>query len=334
MSQEFYLTSPFKGEVLAWVASNAADQIVSLVVQGSHGLSKEAFLVLTNDEVFFFKVKNGKPWVEKRILITNYSGMKVLIGTLQMSFENEDGKSELITIGLKRNQAREIQAIVWAKLKQVLDKKKTEEQTDNGSEGEVTTKGTYIGQFTPESGVQFYERSSSKYSDRKLSNLLQPGGSPIKVYSNVLECQSKIYKIDNYVTADVVFDGQTQVSRRPTLTRMGLLSPLPGSALLAGFALGKKETHDDREVRVVISHPDWSLSIRVKPSDLGPAKSLASRINSIADSKTRPGKNENSVNAVQQSDKVLKLKEVKILKDSGFLTPKEAEQMKKEIFEG
>jgi hypothetical protein len=334
MSQEFYLTSPLKDEVLAWVASNAAGQIITLVVQGSHGLSKEAFLVLTNHEILFFKVKNGKPWVEKRMLITNYTGMKVLIGTLQISFKNEDGKAEIVTIALKKNQAKEIQTIVWAKVKQELAKKKIEEQAGNGSEGEVTTKGTYIGQFTPESGVQFYERSSSKYSDRKLSNLLQPGGSPIKVYSNVLECQSKIYKIDNYVTVDVVFDGQTQVSRRPTLTRMGLLSPLPGSALLAGFALGKKETHDDREVRVVISHPDWSLSIRVKPSDLGPAKSLASRINSIADSITRTIKENNTVNTFEQSDKVSKLKEVKILKDSGFLTSKEAEQMKKEIFEG
>jgi hypothetical protein len=334
MSQEFYLTSSLKNEVLAWVQSNASDQIITLVVQGSHGLSKEAFLVLTNLEIFFFKVKNGKPWVEKRMLITNYTGMKVLIGTLQISFENEEGKAEIVTIALKRNQAKEIQTIVWAKVKQELAKKKTEDQTDNGSKEEVTIKGAYIGKFTPESGVQFYERSSSKYSDRKLSNLLQSGGSPIKVYSNALECQSKIYKIDNYVTADVIFDGQTQVSRRPTLTRMGLLSPLPGSALLAGFALGKKETHDDREVRVVISHPDWSLSIRVKPSDLGPAKSLASRINSIADSITRTIKDDNTVNAFEQSDKVSKLKEVKILKDSGFLTSQEAEQMKKEIFEG
>jgi hypothetical protein len=268
------------------------------------------------------------------MLITNYTGMKVLIGTLQISFENEEGKAEIVAIALKRNQAKEIQTIVWAKVKQELDMNNIEEQAGIGSEGKVNAKGTYIGQFTPESGVQFYERSSSKYSDRKLSNLLQPGGSPIKVYANVLECQSKIYKIDNYVAADVVFDGQTQVSRRPTLTRMGLLSPLPGSALLAGFALGKKETHDDREVRVVISHPDWSLSIRVKPSDLGPAKSLASRINSIADSMTRTTKADNTANNFEQSDKVSKLKEVKILQDSGFLTPQEAEQMKKEIFEG
>jgi len=35
----------------------------------------------------------------------------------------------------------------------------------------------------------------------------------------------------------VYLDGQTQVVQRPTLTRMALLSPLPGSAIIAGMAL-------------------------------------------------------------------------------------------------
>ena len=153
------------------------------------------------------------------------------------------------------------------------------------------------------------------------------------VYTKSLECNGQIYQIDHLVTADVVFDGQTQVSRRPTLTRMGLLAPLPGSALIAGFALGKKETHDNREVHVVITHPNWSLSIRVRPQDLGPAKSLASRINSIADSMSPAIKNENSNSASSPSDKVSKLKEVKDLQDSGFITAQEAEQMKKEILQ-
>ena len=44
-------------------------------------------------------------------------------------------------------------------------------------------------------------------------------------------------------------------------------------------------------------------------------------------------KNENSNSASSPSDKVSKLKEVKDLQDSGFITAQEAEQMKKEILQ-
>lgn len=329
MQKEFDLDSPFKGKLISLLAENASEQVIKVIAQGSHGLSKEAFLVLTDQEMFFLKVRKNELHIEERRPLLNYSGASVMMGTLQITFKDDLGKSKIISIALNKGRAKEIQALISDVFLEFTKKKSTELELEEGA----IEKGTYIGGFTPESGIQFYERSSSKYSDRKLGKLLQGGGSPIMVYTKSLECNGQIYQIDHLVTADVVFDGQTQVSRRPTLTRMGLLAPLPGSALIAGFALGKKETHDNREVHVVITHPNWSLSIRVRPQDLGPAKSLASRINSIADSMSPAIKNENSNSASSPSDKVSKLKEVKDLQDSGFITAQEAEQMKKEILQ-
>lgn len=329
MQKEFDLDSPFKGKLISLLAENASEQVIRVIAQGSHGLSKEAFLVLTDQEMFFLKVRKNELHIEERKPLLNYSGASVMMGTLQITFKDDLGKSKIISIALNKGRAKEIQVLISDVFLEFTKKKSTELELEEGA----IEKGTYIGGFTPESGIQFYERSSSKYSDRKLGKLLQGGGSPIMVYTKSLECNGQIYQIDHLVTADVVFDGQTQVSRRPTLTRMGLLAPLPGSALIAGFALGKKETHDNREVHVVITHPNWSLSIRVRPQDLGPAKSLASRINSIADSMSPAIKNENSNSASSPSDKVSKLKEVKDLQDSGFITAQEAEQMKKEILQ-
>ena len=329
MQKEFDLDSPFKGKLISLLAENASEQVIRVIAQGSHGLSKEAFLVLTDQEMFFLKVRKNELHIEERKPLLNYSGASVMMGTLQITFKDDLGKSKIISIALNKGRAKEIQTLISEVFLEFTKKKSTELELEEGA----IEKGTYIGGFTPESGIQFYERSSSKYSDRKLGKLLQGGGSPIMVYTKSLECNGQIYQIDHLVTADVVFDGQTQVSRRPTLTRMGLLAPLPGSALIAGFALGKKETHDNREVHVVITHPNWSLSIRVRPQDLGPAKSLASRINSIADSMSPAIKNENSNSASSPSDKVSKLKEVKDLQDSGFITAQEAEQMKKEILQ-
>ena len=332
MSQEFDVTSTLKNQILPWFSTNASEQTIKFIVQGSHGFSKEVFLVLTNLEIFFFKGKKGDLQLERRSPLSNYAGAGVMMGTLQITFKDSIGKSEIISIALEKGRAKEIQSLISAEHLEFA-KKKALEIVDSEPDHEVVDTGTYIGVFTPETGVQFYERSSSKYSDRKLGKLFQGGGKPIKVYTKVLESETRIYKLDHLVSADVVFDGQSQVSRRPTLTRMGILSPLPGSALIAGFALGKKETHDNREVHVVISHPDWSLSVRVKPQDLGQAKSLASRINAIADSLTPSNQPQNSTIATSAGDRISKLKDIKELQDSGFLSAEDAEKMKRDLLE-
>ena len=331
MFKEFDVTSAAKEKVLDWLKLNLNDQEILLLAQGSIGFTKEVFLAVSTKEVLVVKLKKEEIKVEHYDL-AQYAGSKVSMGALQVTFKDDNSKSSQLAIALSKVSISEVQneiSTAYANLSKALASQIRNEQ----SEIEALDKGTYIGGFTPESGVEFYERSSSKYGDRKLSKLFQSGGKTINVYSKVLECDGQFYVLDHQVSADVVFDGQTQVSRRPTLTRMGLLSPLPGSALIAGFALAKKETHDNREVHVVVAHPNWSLSIRVKPKDLGQAKALATRINAIADSMSPAVKVDSDKPSDVPGSKIQKLQEIKSLLDSGFITQEESDRMKKEILD-
>ena len=331
MFKEFNVTSAVKEQALEWLKANASNQELILLAQGSIGFTKEVLLAVSTKEVFVVKSKKGNCNID-RYNLAQYAGSKVSMGALQVTFKDDKGKSTFLAIALSKESISEVQneiSAAYVNLSKALASQIQSEQ----SEIEALDKGTYIGGFTPESGVEFYERSSSKYGDRKLSKLFQSGGKTINVYSKVLECDGQFYVLDHQVSADVVFDGQTQVSRRPTLTRMGLLSPLPGSALIAGFALAKKETHDNREVHVVVAHPNWSLSIRVKPKDLGQAKALATRINAIADSLSPQVKVDSEKPSDTPGNKIQKLQEIKFLLDSGFITQEESDRMKKEILD-
>jgi hypothetical protein len=311
--------------------ANAPDQELLLLAQGSIGFTKEVFLSVLTNEIYVVKLKKENLSGDCYKL-AQYAGSKVSMGALQVTFKDDKGKASLLAIALSKASITEIQNEIsnaYLNLSKALAAQISSEE----KEVEALDKGTYIGGFTPESGVEFYERSSSKYGDRKLSKLFQSGGRTINVYSKVLECDGQYYILDHQVSADVVFDGQSQVSRRPTLTRMGLLSPLPGSALIAGFALAKKETHDNREVHVVIAHPKWSLSIRVKPKDLGQAKALATRINAIADSMSPSTNAQMDTPTDVSGNKLQKLQEIKSLLDSGFITQEESDRMKKEVLD-
>src|SRR5690606_6054895 len=76
-------------------------------------------------------------------------------------------------------------------------------------------------------------------------NKYEPG-PPIAIFEDWIVQGSVARPIDPYTQAQVYVDGQTQITTRPTLTRMALLSPLPGSALGAGLATAKKSVSDLR----------------------------------------------------------------------------------------
>lgn len=324
--KEFNVVSPIKDSILRWAKANGSDKSPIMIVQGGVGFNKEVFLILFEDELVLCKSKKGEVFGE-RYRLSDYRGCKYSMGGIQVTFTDEKGKVKNIVMAVKRDSAIEIQSNI-ASAHFRFAKRGVDDRVQDRANSQSVNKGDLIGILTPESGIQLFERSSSKYGDRKFGDLLKGGGKAINVYSELLECEGKLYEIDSKVTADVIFDGQVQVSRRPTLTRMGILSPLPGSALIAGFALGKKETHDSRQVHVVIAHPDWSLSVRVKPGDLAHAKIMASRINSLADSKATKVK---PAEEVVSRDKISRLQEVKTLLDSGFITEQEAQNMKNEI---
>lgn len=109
------------------------------------------------------------------------------------------------------------------------------------------------------------------------------GGSEVKVYKTFISQNGINRFFDEYVTAELIVDGQIQVTHRPTLTRMALTSALPGPALAWGLALAKQKQHDSRRVIFTCTHPDWSISLNVDPNEVANAKALTMRINSICE---------------------------------------------------
>ena len=110
------------------------------------------------------------------------------------------------------------------------------------------------------------------------------GQSGVKVYEGEIHVNGSIRQIDTSTFAEVVSNGQVLMTTRPTLTRMALLAPIPGSALLPGLALAKKQTHDTRSTEIVVAGLNWQATARVNPNDVGRATAVANRINAIANS--------------------------------------------------
>jgi hypothetical protein len=115
------------------------------------------------------------------------------------------------------------------------------------------------------------------YSDRILTLETVPNRGRVRDVS-----LWKVYLMDEHVHASVETAGSISVSRRPTLTRMAAGALLPGSALIPGFALAKKETFDNRELYFILEHSEGGAVVPVNP-DHGPAvREVAASINAAA----------------------------------------------------
>ena len=88
--------------------------------------------------------------------------------------------------------------------------------------------------------------------------------------------------MDEHVRATVERGGSIQRTQRPTLTRMAIGSVLPGTALIPGFATRKTTVHDDRELHLVIEHPEWARLMKLDPSFGHQARAVAVAINQAA----------------------------------------------------
>ena len=106
----------------------------------------------------------------------------------------------------------------------------------------------------------------------------------IKLFTDSIQIEGRFRTIDVHTVAEVVSNGQVQVTTRPTLTRMALLSPIPGSALLPGLALAKSKTNDLRVSEIIVTSLNWQDTARIKPEDASKATAIANRINTIANS--------------------------------------------------
>lgn len=204
--------------------------------------------------------------------------------------------------------------------------------------GHLLPPGKRIGEVQAETYMQQVGRLNS--GDKGLAAF-----SIAKKTSNVQVFEDRVvqgdiqHAIDGSTWAQVFLDGEQQITQRPTLSRMLLLSPLPGSALLAGLALPKGKTNDNRTAEFQVGGIDWSFSVRIAPNDLSGPRSIAEQINKLADRKSAAGPNGTSAtaepaNSSSGSDILAALERLASLRSSGALSDDEFAKLKSQLMEG
>jgi hypothetical protein len=125
----------------------------------------------------------------------------------------------------------------------------------------------------------------------------------------------------------VFLDGQKQVTMRPSLTAALLFSPLPGSSLVFGQHFAGKKTHDMRQASMIVGSTDYSWQLWVMPDMVVSARTLAQRINALADAATTA-----PVTAVAVPSDVLgQLERVAQMEAAGTITSAQAEALKERL---
>lgn len=178
-----------------------------------------------------------------------------------------------------------------------------------------------VGDIVPLTGDQLMFQKQSIFA-----GLTHQSDKIISVWTDRIICGDEVRPIDESTTANVFLDGSEQVVQRPTLTRMLLLSPLPGTALAPGMALQKKSKVDTREVTFSVASAGWQFNCRTTPDLLSESKAIAQRINAIASSLET-----SSALSPAAKDKVGQIRELKELLDNGALTVDEFNNLKTKI---
>jgi hypothetical protein len=180
-----------------------------------------------------------------------------------------------------------------------------------------------VGDVWPLTGSQLMQQKQSVFA-----GLTHLKDQTISVFTDRVICGEQVRPIDKFTTASVFLDGQEQVIQRPTLTRMALLSPLPGIALMPGLALQKKSKIDSREVTFSIASAEWQFTCRTQPTGFSSAKAIAERVNAIA------AKLEGEVQPSKTSTSALdELQKLKTLLDSGAVNQAEYDSIKSKLLE-
>ncbi len=186
-------------------------------------------------------------------------------------------------------------------------------------QGTLRRQSRLLGVIESESGFERWARSGARVSAGR-------GEKRIEVWSDRIITNTVAYPITAQTGAEVYLDGQVIVTQRPTLTRMALFAPLPGSALLPGLAAQKKETTDRRRAEVQIRDVNWSLRAAVNPDAMSVPRQLAEQVNSIAVAvaqriPTRP----------PDADLLTQLERLALLIEKGVVSAVEAERIKQAL---
>ncbi|MCZ0710781.1 MULTISPECIES: DUF2510 domain-containing protein [Microbacterium] len=144
--------------------------------------------------------------------------------------------------------------------------------------------------------------------------------------------------IDAFTQAQVFLDGQVQVTSRPSMTAGLLGSVLPGTALLPALAFGKKEKTDTRQAEFHVGSRDWTFSMSIPVQSVGSARSIAQRINAIADGMERDARSSQisssptvTPSMSDDADLTSQIERIVALERSGAITAEQATAMKARI---
>jgi hypothetical protein len=188
-----------------------------------------------------------------------------------------------------------------------------------------------IGQIDAEDGFSQTARKGSMFK-------VVTGEKRLIVRSDRVVTPNGGYPIDAYTSAQVYLDGQELITQRPTLARMALLSPLPGSAIIPGMALQKKEKHDTRQGEFQVGGRGWAVRVMVHPDRLSVPRQMAEQINRHASAAAdalpvaplaEPALKEASASG--ETDVLSQLERLHSLIASGAITQDEATALKRTI---
>lgn len=158
------------------------------------------------------------------------------------------------------------------------------------------------------------------------------GGRVADVYDDRIVVNGVPHLIDAQTQAQVYLDGQVQVTTRASLGAAAFGSILPGSALIPALAFAKKEKTDLRTVELQVGSRAWSERIPLAVTSLSLARSVAQRVNAIADgmvSEPDPAPTAGPQPATDQRvDVVSQIERIVELERSGAINAAQAEAMK------
>jgi hypothetical protein len=95
---------------------------------------------------------------------------------------------------------------------------------------------------------------------------------------------------------------------------------LPGSALIPGLALAKKETSDHRELYFILEHPEWGAVVKVDPALGEVVRTIAAGVNQAA---YRLAPVADASATAVAADPLERLEKLGQLRDAGVLTEEE-----------
>lgn len=172
-------------------------------------------------------------------------------------------------------------------------------------------------------GTIYAETGFTRWTRTSMLAPARHGETEIEVWTDRLLTKTAAYPITAQTSAQVYVDGQELITSRPTLTRMALLAPLPGPALVPALALQKKEIKDHRTAEVQIRDVNWALKAALNPDLLSEPRQLAEQVNARASQLARA-----QGQASSGTDLITQLERLEFLVRKGTISAAEAAAIK------